>query len=137
MKNLLVLSVLIACATMIAGCAAKAPEETVTPEVAAIPEAAEIIMVEVPAEGANYDPAVAIEQIPEGSWYCDMGTVHYARAEKGDGECARCQMSLVQKATDEHDGEPMSDADIEAASTNDEDVDEPVPEEGNEVATSN
>ena len=54
-------------------------------------------MVAVTPEGARLDPAVKPEQIPAGAWYCDMGTVHYARGEKGDGKCPLCKMDLKQK----------------------------------------
>lgn len=59
--------------------------------------AKEVVLVEVAAEGTEFDPAVEPAQIPEGAWYCDMGTVHYARGEKGDGKCAVCGMMLKQK----------------------------------------
>ena len=36
-------------------------------------------------------------RIPEGAWYCDMGKVHYARSEKGDGVCPLCKMQLTEK----------------------------------------
>lgn len=52
--------------------------------------------VEVSATGTNFDPPVAKDRIPEGAWFCDMGTVHYARMEEGDGRCPRCGMRLVQ-----------------------------------------
>jgi hypothetical protein len=53
--------------------------------------------VKVPAKGKKYDPPIKPEQLPEGVWYCDMGTVHYARGEKGDGKCPLCMMRLKQK----------------------------------------
>lgn len=53
-------------------------------------------MVEVSAEGTSYDPPVAKSQVPTGSWICDMGTVHYARSEQGDGRCPLCGMNLVE-----------------------------------------
>lgn len=52
--------------------------------------------VEVPMGGKRFEPAVSSAQIPEGAWYCDMGTVHYARMHEGDGECPVCGMALVQ-----------------------------------------
>ncbi len=51
----------------------------------------------VPAKGKKFDPPIQPEQLPEGGWYCDMGTVHYARGEKGDGKCPLCMMRLKQK----------------------------------------
>jgi hypothetical protein len=50
----------------------------------------------VTAEGAKIDPAVAKSMIPAGAYYCDMGTVHYARMDKGDGKCPECGMMLTQ-----------------------------------------
>jgi hypothetical protein len=64
-------------------------------------------MVEVTAEGNTFDPPVAKEQIPDGAWFCDMETVHYARAEEGDGLCPVCGMKLVQKVAPV---EPVPDA---------------------------
>lgn len=53
--------------------------------------------VELTAEGGALEPPVAVERIPAGGWYCDMGTVHYARLEHGDGTCPLCGMSLRQR----------------------------------------
>lgn len=52
----------------------------------------------VSAEGAKIDPPVEVSQIPAGAWYCDMGTVHFARMDKGDSKCPLCHMMLKQKA---------------------------------------
>ncbi len=56
--------------------------------------------IEVTAAGAKIDPPVAKDKIPAGAWYCDMGTVHYARMDKGDGKCPECGMMLKQMAAD-------------------------------------
>lgn len=53
-------------------------------------------LVEVAAAGSRFDPAVEKAQIPPGSWICDMGTVHYARPDAGDGKCPICNMNLVE-----------------------------------------
>lgn len=53
--------------------------------------------VAIPPKGKKFDPPVRAEQIPEGAWYCDMGSVHYARLEKGDGACPLCHMRLKRK----------------------------------------
>lgn len=53
--------------------------------------------VEVPAAGKKFDPPVSKDEIPMGAWMCDMGTVHYARMEKGDGKCPECGMDLTHK----------------------------------------
>jgi len=54
-------------------------------------------LVELEAAGSRFDPAVQVEQIPDGAWYCDMGTVHYAAPSQGDGSCPICGMRLVQR----------------------------------------
>jgi len=64
-------------------------------------DAGPVEMVEVAAEGTEFEPPVQIEQLPAGVWFCDMGTVHYARTEKGDGRCPVCGMNLSHKASRE------------------------------------
>lgn len=64
-----------------------------TPAVAATPPTE---MVEVAATGSQFDPPVGKEQVPEGAWICDMGTVHYAAMDKPEGGCPLCGMDLVQ-----------------------------------------
>lgn len=61
----------------------------------------------VAADGTRFDPPVAKESIPGGSWMCEMnGQVHYAAKNKGDGKCPVCSMGLVLK---EHGGKaPMA-----------------------------
>ncbi len=54
--------------------------------------------VTVPKEGKKFKPPIKAAQLPAGVWYCDMGTVHYARGEKGDGKCPLCKMNLKQLA---------------------------------------
>lgn len=49
------------------------------------------------APGNKFDPPVRPSQIPANAWYCDMGTVHYASMDKGDGKCPICHMGLKQK----------------------------------------
>ena len=65
---------------------------------------AELEMVEVAADGTEFDPPVEKEQIPEGAWICDMGTVHYAQMEEGDGTCPLCNMDLVATGQAGDDG---------------------------------
>ncbi len=55
-------------------------------------------IVAVAAEGTRFDPAIRPDQVPPGAWYCDMGTVHYARLVEGDGRCGICAMKLKHKA---------------------------------------
>ena len=52
---------------------------------------------EVPEEGVEFDPPIDPEQLPEGVWYCDMGTTHWAQPEKGDDQCPICNMRLTEK----------------------------------------
>jgi hypothetical protein len=54
--------------------------------------------VTVSKTGQAYKPPVKKAQIPAGAWICDMGTVHYARGEKGDGICPLCKMKLKKLA---------------------------------------
>jgi hypothetical protein len=53
--------------------------------------------VSLTAAGVKLAPPVTPDRIPTGAWYCDMGKVHYARAEKGDGTCPLCKMQLTEK----------------------------------------
>ncbi len=61
----------------------------------AVAAAAPAGKVTVSAEGTKFDPPVQKSQVPDGSWICDMGMVHYARSQKGDGICPLCSMKLV------------------------------------------
>jgi rubrerythrin len=62
-----------------------------------------VAMVDVPAEGKEFDPAVEKSRIPDGTWICDMGTVHWAAQEKPeDGKCPICGMQLTKH---EHAGD--------------------------------
>lgn len=73
---------------------ATAPEAEGAAEAA--PEApAELAKVEVSAEGTEFKPAIQKAQLPDNVYYCDMGTVHYARGEKGDNKCPLCNMFLT------------------------------------------
>ena len=60
-------------------------------------------IVEVPEEGTDFHPPIDPDQLPEGVWYCDMGTTHWAQPEKGDDECPLCGMRLTEKVAPEHD----------------------------------
>lgn len=72
--------------------------QSATPTAPAAP--ADLPMVEVSAEGTTFDPPVQPAQIPDGAWYCDMGTVHYASMSQGDGRCPLCHMHLVHKGAE-------------------------------------
>jgi hypothetical protein len=61
------------------------------------PPAAPVARIAVTPQGQEIKPPAPKEAIPPGAWYCDMGTVHYARGEKGDGKCPLCHMPLTQK----------------------------------------
>lgn len=57
--------------------------------------------VEVSAEGNEFSPAIEKGQLPANVYYCDMGTVHYARSVKGDNRCPLCKMFLTFNGTEE------------------------------------
>lgn len=44
--------------------------------------------------GNRFDPPIPKSRVPEGAYYCDMGTVHFAALGQGDGRCPLCQMEL-------------------------------------------
>lgn len=52
--------------------------------------------VDVAIAGSRFDPPVSKDRIPAGNWICDMGTVHYASQDHGDGTCPICGMFLVE-----------------------------------------
>lgn len=97
----LTLSVLVACSgSEPAEAPAAAPEAPAAPEASAKP--AVVVpptsgLVSITAAGVELDPPAEKDQIPDGAWYCDMGTVHYAATEKHDGKCPLCKMDLVHK----------------------------------------
>jgi glucose/arabinose dehydrogenase len=75
--------------------AGEAPAAAAMPAAPAAEKAPEAAgKVEVAAAGTNFDPPVQKAQIPDGAYYCDMGTVHFARMDKGDETCPRCKMKL-------------------------------------------
>jgi len=99
---------------LLVGCgSAEAPDATSPPPIpqasgeagqqtqsaAAAQGAADPASVELEPGGTTFEPPVQPEQIPEGAWYCDMGTVHYARPDEGDGSCPVCGMKLVQRGS--------------------------------------
>lgn len=94
-------------ATTLCGCDSK-KEATITarPEApvenSAQPAAREATTghVSVSATGTKLEPPVDKQKIPDGAWICDMGTVHYASLEPGDGKCPVCGMDLVKKTGD-------------------------------------
>lgn len=53
--------------------------------------------VEVAPEGSRFNPPVRVTQLPPGTWYCDLGTVHYARPDQGDGQCPVCGLALSRR----------------------------------------
>ena len=60
--------------------------------------------VEVAADGTRFDPPEKKANMPDGAWICDMGTVHFAAMEAGEGDCPVCGMRLK-----EYHPEPDSD----------------------------
>lgn len=86
-------------ATVSAPPAAPAPAAPVVPAAPIAPAAAPAAgIVTVAAEGTRFEPAVRVDQVPAGAWYCEMGTVHYARMTEGDATCGICGMKLKHKA---------------------------------------
>jgi len=69
----------------------------------------------VTPEGTKFDPALTKDQVPEGAWMCDMGSVHYAASDKGDGQCRVCSMDLVQKSAEPAKPEPAGAVEGEEA----------------------
>ena len=50
------------------------------------------------ATGTKHEPPITPEKVATGHWYCDMGgSVHYSRADEGDGKCPLCSMKLNHK----------------------------------------
>ena len=85
------------------GCAGeqteKAAEEPAPP--AETETAVETAVVEVAPTGSEFEPAIEVDRLPPGAWYCDMGTTHYARLEKSEDPCPVCGMTLVEKTVAE------------------------------------
>lgn len=71
--------------------------------------------IEVTAEGGKIDPPVSKDKIPAGAYYCDMGTVHYARMDKGDGKCPECGMMLKQMTPEGAQGAGLEGSKMAAA----------------------
>lgn len=93
MKRVLLMGLFI---LAVAGCESK--KETTEPTAEATAESAQPAgMVEVSAAGDPFEPPIQKSQLPDGVYYCDMGTVHYARAEQGDNRCPLCNMMLTYK----------------------------------------
>ncbi|MDX1389320.1 MAG: hypothetical protein R3344_09020 [Acidobacteriota bacterium] len=91
---------------LLGGCSGQDAEETGSrPEA---PATALTIAV-VPLEGAEFDPPLEKAQLPPGVWYCDMGTVHYARGEEGDGVCPLCEMELVRNSREDFEEDEGDD----------------------------
>lgn len=97
----LVLSVMV---LLVAGCGEEAqgptPEQIAQEKVQQAMAAGESgenpgLEVKVAPDGTVFQPPVRVEQLPGGVWYCDLGTVHYARQEEGAGRCAKCGMELT------------------------------------------
>ncbi len=89
--------------SVLTGCDDK-PADTATSEVKApASSASDEAKVTVSAEGTKFDPAIDKAQLPEGVWYCDMQTVHYASQSEGDGKCPVCGMKLKKLEGHPHD----------------------------------
>ena len=95
-------------ALALVGCAPKEPPGPTPEQIAqqkvqqamaagAARDQAPLEAVAVAEQGTAFDPPVRVDQLPDGVWYCDMGTVHYAARSQGDGRCPKCGMSLSHK----------------------------------------
>jgi hypothetical protein len=88
---------------LVIGCAGEQTEkaaEEPAPETEA-ETAVETAVVEVAPTGTEFEPAIEVDRLPPGVWYCDMGTTHYARGEKSEDPCPVCGMTLVEKTVPE------------------------------------
>lgn len=101
MKNLTILILLALTGVFaISGCKKTAPTQNSDPESTASAEVdpETLPKVDVAQDGTEFDPSVAVAQLPDGVWTCDMaGLSHYASHDKKDGKCPICHMDLVQK----------------------------------------
>lgn len=53
---------------------------------------------EIPPAGKEFNPPLPnASSLPSGTWYCDMGFVHWAQRDPGTKKCPRCGMDLVHK----------------------------------------
>ncbi len=59
--------------------------------------------------GLRFDPPLPKSRVPEGAYYCDMGTVHFAALARGTGQCPLCRMQLQHMEADEHPIEEESE----------------------------
>ena len=95
MSNILKISLLLF-AVLAVGCgqeaAQTAPEPVAEPEPVPVADAIGPEGLVVTADGSEFAPPIAPEMLPEGVWFCDMGTVHFARVNEGDGRCPLCGM---------------------------------------------
>ncbi len=98
MRRQTLIGLALALVTLLGGCYGEQSEDTASPGEA---PREELPTVEVSAEGNEFDPPVQVAQLPSDVWYCDMGTVHYARAEEGDGVCPLCEMKLVHNVRED------------------------------------
>lgn len=106
MKKMMTTIVATGLALALWGCSQQAPDSHEGhAHASATPKAAQTVSitptpgqkVEVAAAGTEFDPAVPLASIPDGSWACVMDDkVHYAAGEKGEGKCTVCGMKLVQ-----------------------------------------
>lgn len=51
----------------------------------------------LPASGRKFDPPIEPDTLPQGSYYCDMGTTHWATSTMpSNAKCPVCGMNLKQ-----------------------------------------
>ncbi len=88
---------------LITGCDDKAAEAS--PPTATADEAPQPAADPKAEVGTKHDPPIALDKVPDGAWYCDMGTAHYTQAAEGDGKCPLCGMALKKMARAEKPGD--------------------------------
>lgn len=106
MKRLFALSIALLMTLSLAACEKEQAEAEATGSEA--PAEAEG-PVEVAADGTVFDPPISPDRLPDGVYFCDMGTTHYARADYDGERCPECNMMLTLK------GEAPQEADSEEA----------------------
>ncbi len=93
--ELICVGVAMICTILLGGCKKMEPEIDAAEETVEEPSRQSV---QVPEEGARFDPPIAASEVPDGTWMCDMGgKVHYASQAEGDGKCPVCGMDLVQQ----------------------------------------
>ncbi|GEM_PF-6354593 len=112
MKKILVLVGVLALVLAVGACNnAKKEEAPAAPAAEQAAPAEAPATIEVSAEGTTFDPPVAVDQLPDGAWYCvdENGMVTWAATEKAegqlcpDGKTEPMQKMAAEEAEEGHD----------------------------------